>query len=452
MAVNQNIIAAAQKAWQDANKRGDKAGMDAAHKAAEAERAKGGYSGGSDGSQRIPTSNTGSGNTSSGSGSSGGSGTVNVGSSGNAQKGHSVGTIVNTAGGQYKIVDKNTPGAAYNSASGYYSIKVPTAGNVSNTKSTQTTSQRTPTSFTRNGQQIKGYIVNGLTYDEQGNRAKSGDLVTAGGKTYLMTGNGGVDITSAFKTDIMKEEKDDKGNVKLVSQSRPAYIVNGKTYDTMGNTLSVGDIVKGDGGKYFQMTNNGGMEYAPPIENRLTDMALFEDPKMQTFIDALMQYGVVDDPQLASTLSLDEALAMANQKLNPMYNQAMDSTMKGLDEQALKSGFYGQLPTEALKRQTAGSLEIEKLNAIYELANQLFGQSEESAYNKLSADTQQQQNKIGNLLNMLGLYQDNMRYGDTRSDMEDEKAMAEARLTGKYKGNPTLDFLDYQRLVNNQRK
>lgn len=53
---DQDALAAAGKAWTEANARGDKAGMEAAHKQAESIRAGYGYSGGSDGSQRIPTS------------------------------------------------------------------------------------------------------------------------------------------------------------------------------------------------------------------------------------------------------------------------------------------------------------------------------------------------------------------------------------------------------------
>jgi len=43
-------------AWHEANARGDKAAMDAAHKGAEAVRAGYGYSGGSDGTQNIKIS------------------------------------------------------------------------------------------------------------------------------------------------------------------------------------------------------------------------------------------------------------------------------------------------------------------------------------------------------------------------------------------------------------
>ena len=54
--VNQSVIDKAKKDYEDAKARGDKAGMEKAHATAEAERTKAGYSGGADGSQKIPTS------------------------------------------------------------------------------------------------------------------------------------------------------------------------------------------------------------------------------------------------------------------------------------------------------------------------------------------------------------------------------------------------------------
>lgn len=65
-------ISSYQQAWKDANAKGDKAGMDAAHKGAESIRAGQGYSGGSDGSQNISIgSSYGSSSGSSGGGHSG---------------------------------------------------------------------------------------------------------------------------------------------------------------------------------------------------------------------------------------------------------------------------------------------------------------------------------------------------------------------------------------------
>ena len=53
--VNESIIKQAQKEYNDAKAKGDTVGMNNAHAKAEAERAKAGYLGGADGSQRIAT-------------------------------------------------------------------------------------------------------------------------------------------------------------------------------------------------------------------------------------------------------------------------------------------------------------------------------------------------------------------------------------------------------------
>jgi hypothetical protein len=391
-------------------------------------------------SEKITTPKPSSGG---GSGSSGNK--VKVNPDGKAPKGLPVGTIVETAGGDYEITGFNPDGS--------YKSKKVTAGNVAadnnqpeRPQASAIAGSKTPTTFMRNGQEVKGYIQDGKTYDEQGNRAVAGDIINAAGKKYLMSKLGGIDITNAYETGLYREKEDEKGNKILAPQDRGAYIVGGKTYDAMGNELSVGDIVKAAGNKYYQMTENGGVEYTPPASLENTE---FEDPNLQMLWDLINETGIVDYPTLGDTLTWEEAIARAGGKLNPQFNQAMESTMSALDEKALKTGFYGQLPTEALKRQAAGSLEVEKLNAIYELANQLFGQSEDSAYKALNAATQEQQNKINTLLNMLGLYQSERAYADSRSDLEKEREMAEARLTGNYRGNPTLDFLEHQRLLNN---
>ena len=88
---DKDALSAAGKAWTEANARGDKAGMDAAHKQAESIRNNYGYSGGSDGSQKIPTSSSGGNkeirDTSGGSSSSGVKKTVTAQESGYQAKG-----------------------------------------------------------------------------------------------------------------------------------------------------------------------------------------------------------------------------------------------------------------------------------------------------------------------------------------------------------------------------
>lgn len=97
-----------QKEWQAAKASGNQAAMNAAHAGAEAIRAAQGYSGGTSGNQNIPLS----------------TGNVKA-TGGNAPTGLGYGTIVDTQGGQYRIVDPSLyPGAVQNPTSGYYSVKV----------------------------------------------------------------------------------------------------------------------------------------------------------------------------------------------------------------------------------------------------------------------------------------------------------------------------------------
>ncbi|MFV0515767.1 MAG: hypothetical protein ACK5MV_00005, partial [Aminipila sp.] len=103
--------------------------------------------------------------------------TVRVGSDGKAPKGLSVGTVVQTAGGQFKITGVNGDGS-------YQSQKISNANNTtqvsSNTKSNVT--------YQHNGQTKNGYVVNGITYDAATNKPVGvGAIVTLGNQQYLKT-------------------------------------------------------------------------------------------------------------------------------------------------------------------------------------------------------------------------------------------------------------------------
>lgn len=81
---------------------------------------------------------------------------VTANAQGNAPTGTKVGDIVSTKGGDYKVVEKGTPGASYNPSSGLYSVKVttptPTVGTGSKVTNTAKTSDgRTATGIGWNG-------------------------------------------------------------------------------------------------------------------------------------------------------------------------------------------------------------------------------------------------------------------------------------------------------------
>ena len=65
---------------------------------------------------------------------------VTANAQGNAPTGTKVGDIVSTKGGDYKVVEKGTPGASYNPSSGLYSVKVDSPATNTGTGSKATTS------------------------------------------------------------------------------------------------------------------------------------------------------------------------------------------------------------------------------------------------------------------------------------------------------------------------
>jgi hypothetical protein len=238
---------------------------------------------------------------------------------------------------------------------------------------------------------------------------------------------------------------DENGQIDT-PQVRKLYNVGGINYDAatgqrIKDIAGDNDVVVNSNGKYYLAKTGEEVD-----GSEVTDESplVSEDENVNEWASKIYD-AINQEIALDPTLSWEQAFARAYEKLNPQYNDALNSTMEGLNKQALQSGFFGQLPTEALKMETAGKLEGSKLQAINELASQLFGQSEDSAYKKLEASQQQQQSKIANLLQMLGIYQNERSYSDSRSDNAFERAMAEAGLTGMWNGKPTLDYLKYQK-------
>src|SRR5690606_3584479 len=89
--------------------------------------------------------------------------------------------------------------------------------------------------------------------------------------------------------------------------------------------------------------------------------------------------GLWGRPKPPPTLSYDEALQRAQDVLNPIYSQQIERTLENIDRNSLARGFFGQLPHAALRRSTAAQLEADRAAQVAALANQMVGQSEQTA-------------------------------------------------------------------------
>lgn len=83
-------------------------------------------------------------------------------------------------------------------------------------------------------------------------------------------------------------------------------------------------------------------------------------------------------PQIP-TLSYDEAVQRAQQALNPIYQQALQETLRDVQQDVMRRGFFGQLPGAALSQDAAARIESGRAAAIANLANQMVGQSLDAA-------------------------------------------------------------------------
>lgn len=80
-----------------------------------------------------------------------------------------------------------------------------------------------------------------------------------------------------------------------------------------------------------------------------------------------------------SMLTYDQAYSQAKDATAPVYNQNIQQSLGSLDNSAISRGVYGQIPTDAFKRNTAAQLESDKYGAIANLAGQMQGNSQNQA-------------------------------------------------------------------------
>ncbi len=209
--------------------------------------------------------------------------------------------------------------------------------------------------------------------------------------------------------------------------------------DTDGNAIDSGDLVYGsDGLSYLKSTGESlgqiaqrmGLDtsnYAFAV-GRGNDMRYYtlngeeitganagltkewtQDKLLDKLYNAIMDAGYNNVPKLSDydTLTWEQALAQAGEQMNRQYDQQLNNTLDSLNQKALETGFYGQLPTEALRQQAAASNEIERQSAINDLARSLMSDSRDYAQTQLTADTQTSQNRVSTIqqiYNMLAEY------------------------------------------------
>ncbi len=190
------------------------------------------------------------------SGSSYSSGRVlQVGSDGNAPAGATIGDIIQTAGGNYKVVAAGTSGATYNPASGLYSIKVGTVSSGSSSGSSSS-SKTHPVTANKNGINIstvylKQKKAKGTGYTQSGSMLAGED-----GEEIFIDNNGHLipvvqptvfkDIEAGGKVfnGLQMKNLESLWNLSNVgfNHSLPAMVERNQSVSSVDNSIHIGGI------------------------------------------------------------------------------------------------------------------------------------------------------------------------------------------------------------------
>ena len=228
---------------------------------------------------------------------------------------------------------------------------------------------------------------------------------------------------------------------------------NTPTSQTPSNDVSqpTGEKVSGEGSYENPMIPEKPVQPSKldDVTNALFDKLIngsYKDPDdiYSQFMDIFNKE--VDAPRIITDA---EATAKAKDRYNTVYNDAFDKSMRNIDKNALRSGFYGQLPTAKLKSEAAANIESQRAGSITDLANQLISDSRSANFSERSLGMQEkglQSNLLSSAIqNWSALSAQELDRLKTAYDVlsnEDQKVwdreLQEAGITGTWKGQDTL--------------
>jgi hypothetical protein len=154
-------------------------------------------------------------------------------------------------------------------------------------------------------------------------------------------------------------------------------------------------------------------------------------PEQQGYANTVKATLSESGPKLDPSMKWSEAQTLARSRYNPSYEQDLKAKQSAINKESVKSGFYGQLPSEQLKQNAAAAVEAEKSAKVFDFAQQLMKDSEESAFKKYELERQAFKDKVDSIFSL---------WSAVSADIEAGRAneLSVAELTGLYRGIKTL--------------
>lgn len=166
----------------------------------------------------------------------------------------------------------------------------------------------------------------------------------------------------------------------------------------------------------------------------------------------------IPQPQMGRTISLEDAQRQSQQQIEPLFQQNLNRNLGSIQQDAIRRGFFGQLPTEGIKARAATESAVGLAAAINASANDMTNRSQAMATDQFRWDTNQRSQNVNMLANMHQQQREQVQQGfqnimqminhkASREDAAWQKSqteftnrMQEAALTGMYNGDMTADM------------
>jgi hypothetical protein len=205
---------------------------------------------------------------------------------------------------------------------------------------------------------------------------------------------------------------------------------------------------------YYQQDGNYDLRTEEGLIGSIIDQinnGMSEEEVFNRIVEAYKGFEEKADDIYDEIGSYNDYLRQAENQINPIYDRNRQQLMEALDQNALRRGFFGQLPTEAFKRYKVQELEGQRAADVATLANALRGQDINEANNKINQLQQNTQLKMQNILSALGqariISQDKINnalnlMNQYRADRQEQfnKELQIANLTGMFRGEPTVAY------------
>ena len=237
--------------------------------------------------------------------------------------------------------------------------------------------------------------------------------ISTGALKMIATSNSQVTLVDREEGGALPENKLTGMNGTTLSGSDLIYGEDGRTYDKRTGKW-IRDIAQEYGMDYSNVAVKVGDQYYSLDGQNITEelgagaVRVWSGDKItDTLINALMDQGFNQMPRFSDydKLSWEQALAQAQEQLNSSYQKSLNEALDNINQQALETGFYGQLPVEALKQQATSATELDKQTAIYDLARDLLSDSQDFAQQQYDNDMNTSEARLSTIQMIVNILQ-----------------------------------------------